>query len=731
MAGDNDVWLGQLDKANNLYSHFKPVARFTGSSWDSVSEPERRKAFNKGVVYGEKNAASHQRVGTYWLFRCHVESGSDRWVAKDPERALPMLNLSKGSMAQARRTLCETGVVLPEGNGNSAVALLPEGYCALLKFELRQGKWYVKLPTDGSVELRPVDQSWLGIGVDGGPPFLPGKLAEVVTRVTWVSDGDFLASVVDRYRGALSSYLAMIRGTDAPHRRLHRALHEANLTASSAEELQLFVERLRVEWSDTARSLEALGSMTALLIDTDEGKRLLETAIEHRTREVISSMESKLKSEISIRLAGREKELVELNEKLGDVSRDLKLGTGALEALHRDREKANADIKQVKEDVGAAQTLLDERQRDLDEVEARIADLLRERALIEEGNSAADSKLQALRASLVNFSDGARRVFEVAGGADHEAVGALATRLQALLNGGEKSVPPFLPNSLPPWALAIDNAACEIVDARQIGNRLIHEAQWAGVSSEDMLLLDAFARSGEMVLLAGPMADSCLRAYSRAVAGGVIRVHAADPSVIGLDDLWRTSPTGRPTAFALAWHRAHQVPSEVVLLCIRDLDAAPFRLWLSSLQAVLDSAQRPRNLLVIALPSARTEDAQELPPASDPARYLAALAPRPLADAARSDDIMGSAGAAPTRWLVSDPPPLSRQTLQLVAKRGRDTAAIRRALRVAAVGINTAEVMARDAAAGWADFLSEADPSSLHEALKLGLRAVASLRSTR
>jgi hypothetical protein len=250
----------------------------------------------------------------------------------------------------------------------------------------------------------------------------------------------------------------------------------------------------------------------------------------------------------------------------------------------------------------------------------------------------------------------------------------------------------------------------------ELPSRIEQEASFHGVEAADVRLLDGALRSGELVVLVGPSTELALNAYSRAAAGARVRNLALDPSVIGLEDLWRVPGSHRPTAFAMAWNRARQDPEITILLCLRNLDASPFRLWLRSLRAALASSTRPSNLLVVATTVGRSAEAEEFPDTLALRHDLMAIKPRFAKDSHQCDYALGFEPGQPSvlkaslalRKIRLTAPPASLRN----ASHAPDT--VNRALRLRAV-LDGAR--ASSAALSWAAFLTSGRLDDLEEPL--------------
>ncbi|MDM0109833.1 hypothetical protein QTH97_33295 [Variovorax sp. J22R24] len=738
MTTEEEVWLGRLKKpAGRFKPHceFAPVARFNGTHWEPVRESERR-ARNGAVLCNDGLITVGQHVDTFWLYRRgDAAGGAMGQTAESPQRADSLLDLSGKTMAEARRILCERGVQLPDGNGNTAVVLLEDGLCAHLKFEKADQGWKVKVPAKGLIELFHAKPSWNQLDPDRRVPFLPESFdRDVVKTVSWLTDTEFLSQAFVQFSDAVSAYQSMLGGNEPAWRRLQRALKDARVSGAEVDEFHNAVERMRAEWPATSRALSGLRELSELFLETEEARAILVRAVEQRASEKMSEIESSIRSELDQRFIATREELAALEQRIeldratqASIAISVHESRTANETLLRKAESLRNEVARTSEQTQSSRTQLARIKDEVEHLESARLSAQRERDEALAASKAIDERLR-------DFSQEARRAFEaMVGASDSHAAASLAERLRDWLAGAGKEVPPFMPSSVPPWSRPSAGEA-KIIDTPALGERLSQEAENHGIQEQDLLMLDAFVRAGEPVLVAGRMADQSLRAYARAVSGGELRLQPLDPSIIGLDDLWRMPSTERPTAFALAWHRAVTCPDEPVLVCLRDLDAAPFRLWMTSLLSVLAAPDRPRNLLITATMSSPAGEAAA--PSSlraDPARALATVVMRASQEAVTCPVVLGATLIGMPTRLAMDGSSLepSPGAARAICKLEADPVAIARALRVAGAGRVSANGPSSESIGAWAKFWSDGNSNSAPPFLQHAVRALDNLRDTR
>jgi hypothetical protein len=736
-ASTNDgMWLGWLTTANHLFANFEPFARLVDGKWERIKPEDRMARFpRKGLVRAKPDPAFNHRTHSAWVFECHRKGNDvEQWWAEEPERAIPLIDMSDKPRAEARTIVCQTGLQLPDGFGHQ-VAVVLEGsvYCHIRLEHREKGGSVARLPSNGLVELRPANPAWTD---DDAVLFLPTKGKPnngVVSRIDWSSDADFLGRVVDRYRAAVGGYLALGRGTDAPAKRIEKALHDGRVGPGDAVEVEAIAERLRTDWPAIARGLHAVEGMTALLMDTPEAKALLAAAVDRTERDLRPGLEARLRVEAESKLAARREEISRTESAVDEAKRELASVQVVVQDAGRRRDSALERARVAETEADATAASCEARQRELDELKASSESVRGQLSAAEKDLEAAREAHQRLRADVGEFVASVRREVALSGAADRDTIGAFAARLHGLLGEMGVAVPPLAPSSTPPWWVPAPGSV-EPLEFADLFKQISQAAAWHGVVEDDLALIDCFARAGEPVLLLGEHAELSLRAYACSVSAGEICTHALDPAAIGLDDIWRNPAGQRPTAFALAWHRATVSPDEMVLLCLRDIDSSPFHLWMSSLHAVLSSDRRPRNLLVLATSSSVSAEEPRSEDAIAALRNcLVALKPRGRPDGAKAG-IVFDEGAVPQRRLRFDERQgrkPSRAAYNAVLERGLSTVHVRRALRLLSAAGEGEEQVAATAAGTWLKFLQSGIAVGLPPALAAGYDALAGLHVQR
>lgn len=732
---NNGIWIGRVAAANHLFIQYEPMARLVQGTWEKLTLEEKLTRFpKKGIVRGKPNKTRHSKVGSVCVFECrHNVTELNQWSVEAPERPMPILDLSKSSMEEARLCLFKIGIQLSDLLGSQYAVLLADNTYTILRFEKKGNLSFARLPTEGVIELRRADPAWIASD-DMSLRYLPSKgepLGEIVGQINWSSHVEFLGRLLERYRAALKGYQSLMQGGDAPLKKLEKAIAESGFGQESAAELESIVDRMRDEWPAISRSLKAVEGMTQLLTQTDEAKEMLATAVNSQRLELIAELELQARHEVDEMFKVRREELASIDRQIKVQSDQLIQVEALMTDLGMNKDQVFFELQQVNTELSATKFELQVTQREATELEQRSDHERKELDKIVLQHEKKSQALEQLRITVTTFIHDIRREVETSWTHDGGEVGIFAGRIEKLLAINGNSIAPMTPPSVPPWWIPIRSDA-GLISLSELQGRLGQEAGDHGVSTDDLTLIDGFARAGEIVLLLGVQAELSLKAYARALSGGEVRYHSLDPSAIGLDDLWRVPASARPTAFALAWHHARINPQEIVLVCLRDFDAAPFRMWLASFYAVLSSDERPRNLLVTAVSSVASSihaNANAETGTDALHHLLVPIHPRSLPNGVVGKVVLDKPIPVTTRLTHKAEELLNPSYavyIQLV-KRGVHTRTVRRALRLFGVLGEVAMHEGRDVVASWAGYLNDGIASSLPESLADGYEGLQAL----
>ncbi len=727
-----EVFLGRLVSVTTFVADIAPVAELVDGHWVSIDEPLIRFP-KRGLVRAEPSRlGSFKPKHSLWLFRRKARTeGKYEWEAEGLERAKPLVDLSNLSLTEAKRTLLEVGVALPQDQTRHAVVLLPDGAYCDGQFERKGTKWVLKVPPDGCVELRAADDRWReSVPLRDGMfwPVIGGEHGVSVGKVDWTPDKDFLHRFVDRYGRAVSAYFSYAEGSqDAPLKRLERLLSDSKLAALEAGDLEGTAQRLKGDWPNLSKQLKGLESLTELLFNSGQGRVLLEEAVRQRTEELSVQIETSRRIEIEAGLASvrsdldcKRQELGRLDgEKTALVAEIATLAQRADESVQRTRQLEQR-LSELKKSVEDANGLLRSARSEVDLLTLRRDEAEHERVVAERAVTEATNAVQ-------RFVDDARTTLSETAAEDWSVSAGIARTLEALL-GPTAGPQSLLPSSTAPWAVEVPSQPEEI-GYSDLNQRLEAEAQAHGFLPDDLAWVDALSRAGELVLLTGPHVEYLPRAYARVVSGGNLSVMPLDPSVIGLDDLWRTPVSNRPTPLAFAWHRALTLPRQFVVLLLQNLDAAPFRLWAGALFSALQSPRRPKNLLVLAT-AMRPGSGQASDEEFESLRHsLVAVYPRAPTRFTAFDIITGEVDTRPAVLRVTDDGSerVTRAVLNSLAANPSSVITSKRAMSLFSAMQRVANPNANDLAKSFATYLTTGTGDGLPEPLKSGHESLANL----
>ncbi|MFM0371098.1 hypothetical protein [Paraburkholderia aspalathi] len=696
---DDELFLGKIIRGDAKWARLEPLAVRRGGRWADIEDkvqmfPTEGKVFSKR---GLPNAF----MDSLWTFKRRIndrpDNGADLLLAEDVVKATPILDLSVLSIEQARQRLFNQGVEIPfDGESASVAVLLADGlFCGLSISRSADGLWRA-LPVPGYITLREVPDEWTSPRTFDGLTILPAQAipsAYAVRRVNWCGDHDFIERVLERFRKFTQHV------SDTPYARpskegvkyIARALQQAELLPGDDDDVELNLERLESQWPILEARFLASERLSELVLGSAAAKNAISEATAEATAQAIDAarpeVERQVKHDFEVSFAEKVTHRDELSQEI--------------EALTYRRDSLAQELQGIEE-------------------------------LCHNGRKEQDILSNELR-TVVND---VRTALAVTSPQEQLFAKVVAERIERVLRERGHRGPSLIPSSVAPWSLPLAVVNVREVNLDQLVIRISEEAQLHAVNEFDLQMLDAFARAGELVLIQGPQAELAVRAYARCVAGGTFRSMALDPSVIGLDDLWRSPGTQLPTAMAHAWHAAESEPDTLHILCLRNLDSAPFRLWFSSLHSVLSFDSRPRNLLLLA--TAMSVDADSVSSRVENSggglhRWLVPISPGVHADGIAS--VLGS--------IVPPIAPASR--LRVAGSITQDSSRFAGwGMRVSSIATSP-DTLARMARLGdslvdandeeiqlalfkWCQFISSADDKELPNALRDGYAALGTLK---
>jgi hypothetical protein len=730
-----EVFLGRLQTVKAFIAELQPISKIVDGRWVEIEDKLSRFP-KKGLVrLDPKQLGNIKTLQSLWVFNCISRAdGPHSFQADRIERARPVVDLSALSIEEAQRVLLEQGVTLPDKQTRSAVVLLSENTCCEGRFEPKDTnsqKWLLKLPSDGCVDIRDANPSWRSsYQIKEGLvyPAFGAINGSVRMRVDWSSDGDFLERFIESYGRAVRAYFSQLENSsDAAIKRFEKLLTNSGLGLQGGSDYEAIAQRLRRDWPRISNDLSGLEKLSDLLFESGPGQALLAEVIRDRSIKYETEIETSLRLQIEIDLQGVRKELDVQRAAVAKGLLDLK----GLEQKVSDLETRRADLN---EKIRETEQTLAQIEESVRQTEVSRQDLLDEtkrtsqqKLVVEEELLVIVQSLEQARAAIREFVVGARDALEGSVLDEWGASQALARRLESLLEpaNGRTSMLPLVPN---PWSLdAMRNS--KRLQGAELKHKLKSEAESHGIEVDDLILLDGLARAGELLLINGANAEFALRAYTRVVSAGQIYVSALDPSVIGLDDLWRSPVSNRPTPFALAWNRALTDPDVTVVVCLRSFDSAPIRLWVDAFVASLRSPRRPKNLLVLATTSGRRANDAGEPQDDLLQRSLIAIAPRASSHAAVTEVVFGEPKALPSLLCqpVENETGLTQEEFRELTSSARSANDAKRVLAIRDALHWAAGSRAKDWSAALANFWSAGGTGSLPEPLAQGYEALSAL----
>jgi hypothetical protein len=561
--------LGKCVHAQSNFSRFEPLLSCTAGRWNEVHDPNL--TFPEvGKVFSLDPVTLNAEVGSFWLFRTETNAryepgrGHDKLLAREATPAIQVIDCSGLALESARRDLVEVGLPSAGILTNEAIVCLKGGSCVRLKFiqDPATGRQRASVGGLDDIALMRWDSRGAAGATAAGAKFLlPGwEPRDIVDHLDWSPDTDFLERTLKRVRRIVRENGRGVDAISLSNRAIEMLTHYLRRTdPPSGDRYALHRMRRRLE--------EFLPNFKASLRDLEA---------------IVASLEAyrPIAARITCDVEARRAELdAELRSSLEPVVRS------ELEAKHSD---TIADLERVLKEVAAAETMRTD-------VQLQVDTLMR-----------SASELQAaLALELGSVHDALEDASTDAAG----TVDAIVRRVSRALTDTSMALD-LTPSATPPWGLGVKTEAARI-GADRLRDRLEAEANDWGMESTDLVAFDALLRAGEFVVLVEQQDRFLLEAYARAVSGGRLRKLVVDPSMIGLDDLWRQAGSGAPTSFAKAWTAARAHADQTVLLTIEGLDVAPLELWLPALVTELHGLDRPPNLLVAGTLGATAPSHQE------------------------------------------------------------------------------------------------------------------------
>jgi hypothetical protein len=558
--------LARCVHSQSNFTRFEPLLSCVAGRWEEVRDPNL--TFPEvGTVVSFDPMTMNAEVGSFWMFETEPSTryapgrGHDKFLARDPRPAMQVIDYSKLTLEKARYELVEVGIPISRVLTAEAIFCLGDDLCvrSALMSDALTGRQKADVHGLQDVALmRRHPQMAAGATAAGAMFVLPGREPhEIVDYVDWSPDDEFLERTLKRVRRMDG------RGTNI-----------VSLSRNAIETLSLYLRREARPSGDRdplrrmrRRLADFLPNFEATVDDLDA---------------IVGSLEAyrPVAERISRDVEARRIEL--------DTEMRCELEPVVRRELEAHNSATVAELQRVLQDVAAA--------------EAKRSELQHQVGMLT--RSATDLKA-ALASDLAIVHD----ALEAAPTDASDDVSAIVRRVSAAIGDTPVGIA-LTPAATPPWGLGSMSQSARIgVD--QLRERLGTEAGGWGVEGADLLIFDALLRAGELVVLVDHRDGFILEAYARSVSGGRLRKLVVDPSMIGLDDLWRQAGSGAPTPFAKAWTAARAHPDRTVVLAVECLNVAPMQFWLPMLSTELHGPDRPRNLLVAGTLAATGDNHRE------------------------------------------------------------------------------------------------------------------------
>ena len=473
----------------------------------------------------------------------------DQFVVAKPGGVCEVLDYREVDGEAARCRLVEIGYPYLLPGSDSVVAALAGGLCVVVRMvrDPSRDLWVADIAGLEHLPTRVFDgRLFAGDQVEGRWVTVPGFTVGAMTgMVNWCRDSDFLESVLNRIRR--SSAQAPAGGlTRQQLRQTCAQLVRADLLPGSGADLEAMRDRLRAFAPSLGQNIGVLDE----IVEVIGALAPVQDRLAAELSEQRAALERDMRQELEDKLVR------ELDASFTELTQERDGLAGEVEALATNLKAKRMELDGVSHSVEAARSGL-------------AADLTRLLGELGEAPLPTDMDIARLGGLLAARLGDAGAAFEVAAG------------------GG------------PPWTTPrriVDEpkAWAEFPEALRAA-----ALRW-GYATDDLRVADVAVRGGALVVLPEECASRFVGCYADLVAGGGYVRHVLDPSVISIDDLWRSPGSGRHGCLARAWAAARLDPARFQVLLLDGLHRTPSALWVGSLLDVLRDTRRPRNLLIFA-----------------------------------------------------------------------------------------------------------------------------------
>jgi hypothetical protein len=595
----NEIYIGATLFENASVARLVPYAVATPDGWRKVD----RDAFpDEGCVFSVDPKVVRKPKDYVVLFTMAVNDkggGRDRYITTEVDEAVEILHRLEGAAGdELRDVVMRSGVERGAQEDPSVIVPLDATRVAFPRMQRSGPTTWVLSHLEHSDRVPtyarpPGDFDW--VAIEGRRFLLPGQLPiEPTGYVNWQTDVEFFQSIVKRIRkiSSLRSGTDDFVINDRLAGRLHGLLRDGDIIGEQAGANDAARDRLREFLTKLDREAGAASAIAdALFADPaikGELAKLSAQEIEALRATEIDRMRSGVVAEVEAGLAERRSELTSLAAEVSATSAQL---------------------------------------------HARTEELARIEGLLATGLESLGSGLGGV---MRDIRDAGRTLSEIMALAGVEAPRAEVT-------GGSNQPEPA------PWSVPRRNDAPSI-GIEELAERARDVAASCGIDEDSIRRLDILARAGEVPVVVGNAAELLLERYAGLVAGGELVRMPLDPSVLGVEDLWRRGGSTVPTPLATAWNAAIADRSIVRIVCLDDVDRASLSGWFARFGA-LYRASRPENLLLVATLSPGTRQA----PLDAKERGLHPVVTADVGSDALTAALSGAAGDEPQRRRLGGP----------------------------------------------------------------------------
>lgn len=465
----------------------------------------------------------------------------DAFLVDQPLTATEVFDFRISGPDRAREDLFENGIELHRSGNQEVVVAISERECCKvqMQFDGGSGKHFALKQNLEQFPVYPINSTFFTSKKVENRYFAVPNLVTgaVISRINWLSDQDFLELVLKRIRRAHSG---------APFSRndiqgLARFLSEIDVLSTFSTDWEETSKRAARLVAAVESNLETLFQVADLF---SKSPSVLEK-VENRRAELEQNLKEELRPHVKQLLEGENTELQKQKSVL-------------IESIQSLEEKASQTKSQCEKTLSELKT---------------AKDLL---------NRTYDGAQNVIDAITANSVRDASKISDALAEHVPSAQGKISHPLS------------------PPWSREGSREAVKELPIEELHEAVKKLLTGSNVSAEDLLALDAIARSGNIPLLLGPSGVELASLYANLAAGGQLVREMLNPATICMDDLWRSSASSEITGFAKSWLQAQNNPERTYIVLLENINNSPLDFWLPSLEKTVHTREYPKNLIVLA-----------------------------------------------------------------------------------------------------------------------------------